>query len=164
MKMLVGEPVPAICGRGLTLQAQVAASRRERRYGCGASSRPGRRPTSSAQIIWRACATFWRRPSVPRSDLTACCGSKPHLKHQMPPLDFIATAAATILQNDVAAMRKRVDARTALLDIAAALASAGRPDALTIQDRLRAALISQQGVWSLTTAAVRSGHRSCRPE
>ena len=78
--------------------------------------------------------------------------------------DALVDLILTILQNDVAAMRKRVDARTALLDIAAAFASAGRPDALTIQDRLRAALMSQQGVWSLTTAAVRSGHRSCRPE
>ena len=78
--------------------------------------------------------------------------------------DALVDLILTILQNDEAAMRKRVDARTALLDIAAALASAGRPDALTIQDRLRAALMSQQGVWSLTTAAVRSGHRSCRPE
>lgn len=56
--------------------------------------------------------------------------------------DALVDLILTILQNDVAALRKREDARAALLDIAAALASAGRPDALTIQDRLRAALMS----------------------
>lgn len=56
--------------------------------------------------------------------------------------DALVDLILTILQNDVAALRKRIDARAALLDIAAALASAGRPDALTLQDRLRTALMS----------------------
>jgi hypothetical protein len=57
--------------------------------------------------------------------------------------DALIELMIVMLQNDLAALRKRADARSALLEIAAALASAGRPDALAMQDRLRASLFSR---------------------
>ncbi len=53
--------------------------------------------------------------------------------------DALIDLIVTMLQNDMDALRKRIDEHAALLDIAAALASTGRQDALAIQDRLRAA-------------------------
>ncbi|MBW8311260.1 MAG: ATP-binding protein [Rhizobium sp.] len=54
--------------------------------------------------------------------------------------DALIDLILTLLQNDLAALRKRADAHAALLDIAAALAATGRQGALAIQDRLRATL------------------------
>jgi hypothetical protein len=52
--------------------------------------------------------------------------------------DALIQLIVTVLQHDVAAVRKQPDVREALIEIAAALASTGRQDALAIQDRLRA--------------------------
>ena len=53
--------------------------------------------------------------------------------------DALIELILTLLQSDLAALRKQAEAHTALLSIAAALAATGRPDALAMQDRLRAA-------------------------